>query len=74
MRFLCDIFLFSAIVTKHAYLDLTDEQGKEVHDILMRQIQAYVAHRGVSKPDEVSGLIEYIEKTYTLALESVGMG
>ena len=74
MRFLCDIFLFSATVTKHAYLDLTDEQEKGVHDILMRHMQAYVARHGVSKPDEVSGLIEHIKKTYTLALDSVGMG
>ena len=74
MRFLCDIFSFSAILTKHAYLDLSDEQEKVVDETLVRHIQVYVKHRGVSKPDEVSGLINYIQRVYNMAFESVGTG
>ena len=73
MRFLCDIFLFSAIVTKPAYLDLTDEREKEVDDVV-RQIQTYMALRRVSRPDELCDLIKHIEETCHLALESVGEG
>ena len=34
----------------------------------------YIKHRKISTADGVSALIKHIEKTYNLALESVGVG
>ena len=67
-------FLFPDIVIKHSYQDLNNEQEEIVHEILSRQIQVYVKHRKVATPEGVSALIKHIEKTYNLALESVGVG
>ena len=70
----CCYLLLSDIVTRHCYQDLSDEQGKIVHEILTRQIQVYTKYRRVSTPDGVSALIKHIQDTYDLALKSVGMG
>ena len=67
-------FLFPDIVIKHSYQDLNNEQEEIVHEILSRQIEVYVKHRKVATPEGVSALIKHIEKTYNLALESVGVG
>ena len=66
--------LFSVITTRHHYLGLSDEQQRDVHEILTQQIQKYTKYRTVATPDGVSALIEHIHKTYNLALESVGVG
>ena len=68
------LFLLPDIVIRHFYQDLSNEQEEIVHEILSRQIQVYIKHRKVTTPDGVSALIEYIRKTYNLALESVGVG
>ena len=67
-------FLSVIISIRHCYQDLNDEQGEIIHEILSRQIQVYIKHRKVATADEVSALIKHIEKTYNLALESVGVG
>ena len=66
--------LFSVITTRHHYSGLSDEQQRDVHEILTQQIQKYTKYRTVATPDGVSALIEHIQKTYDLALESVGVG
>ena len=66
--------LFSVITTRHHYSDLSDEQQRDVHEILTQQIHLYTKYRTVATPDGVSALIEHIRKTYDLALESVGVG
>ena len=66
--------LLSDIVTRHCYQDLSDDQEEIIHEILTRQIQVYIKHRKISTADGVSALIKHIEKTYNLALESVGVG
>ena len=66
--------LFSVITTRHHYSDLSDEQQRDVHEILTQQIHLYTKYRTVATPDGVSALIEHIQKTYDLALESVGVG
>ena len=66
--------LFSVITTRHHYLGLSEEQQRDVHEILTQQIQKYTKYRTVATPDGVSALIEHIHKTYNLALESVGVG
>ena len=76
LSFLIDInfSLFSVITTRHHYLGLSEEQQRDVHQILTQQIQLYTKYRTVATPDGVSALIEHIHKTYNLALESVGVG
>ena len=66
--------LFSVITTRHHYSDLSDEQQRDVHEMLTQQIHLYTKYRTVATPDGVSALIEHIQKTYDLALESVGVG
>ena len=67
--------LLSVIVSiRHCYQDLNDEQEEIIHEIISRQIQLYIKYRKVATDDEVSALIKHIEKTYNLALESVGVG
>ena len=66
--------LFSDIVAKHCFLELSDEQSKIVHETIARQIQVYIQYRNISTTEGVSGLIEHIKKTHNLALESVGLG
>ena len=73
-HFLETFFLFSDIITRHCYQGLSDEQQQEVHEILTRQIHLYTKYRKVSTDEGVSALIEHIQKTYNLALESVGVG
>ena len=66
--------MFSDIITKHCFVELTDEQSKIVHETLARQIQVYVQYRNISTTEGVSALIEHIKKAHNLALESVGLG
>ena len=70
----CCYLLFSDIVTRHCYQDLSDEQEEIIHETLIRQIQVYTKYRRVSTADGVSALIEHIQDAYNLALKSVGVG
>ena len=65
--------MFSDIITKHCFVELTDEQSKIVHETLARQIQVYIRYRNISTAEGVSALIEHIQETYNLALKSVGV-
>ena len=65
--------MFSDIITKHCFVELTDEQSKIVHETLARQIQVYIRYRNISTAEGVSALIEHIQETYNLALRSVGV-
>ena len=66
--------LLSDIITRHHFQELNDEQSKIVHETLQRQIQVYFQHRTIATSEGVSGLIEYIQKTHNVALQSVGLG
>ena len=66
--------LLSDIITRHNFQELNDEQSKIVHETLQRQIQVYFQHRTIATSEGVSGLIEYIQKTHNVALQSVGLG
>ena len=66
--------LLSDIITRHNFQELNDEQSKIVHETLQRQIQLYFQHRTIATSEGVSGLIEYIQKTHNVALQSVGLG
>ena len=70
----CCYLLFSDIVTRHCYQNLSDEQEEIIHETLIRQIQVYTKYRRVSTADGVSALIEHIQDAYNLALKSVGVG
>ena len=72
--FVCLVFLFSEIITKHSFQEINDEQSKIVHETLQRQILVYFQHRTIATSEGVSGLIEYIKTTHDLALKSVGLG
>ena len=65
--------MLSDIITKHCFVELTDEQSKIVHETLARQTQVYIRYRNISTAEGVSGLIEHIQETYNLALKSVGV-
>ena len=70
----CCYLLFSDIVTRHCYQNLSDEQEEIIHETLIRQIQVYTKYRRVSTADGVSALIEHRQDAYNLALKSVGVG
>ena len=55
------------VVTRHYYLDLSDEREEIFHEILRRQIRVYTKYRRVSTPNGVSALIEHIPDAYNLA-------
>ena len=55
------------VVTRHYYLDLSDEREEIFHEILRRQIRVYTKYRRVSNPNGVSALIEHIQDAYNLA-------
>ena len=73
-EFLVTFSLFSDIITRHSYQELSDEQEELVRGILTAQIQMYTKYRTVATADEVLRLVEHIKKTYELALMSVGVG
>ena len=55
------------VVTRHYYLDLSDEREEIFYEILRRQIRVYTKYRRVSTPNGVSALIEHIPDAYNLA-------
>ena len=66
--------LLSDIITSYRDQGLSDVKEKAVQELLTRQIEVYSTHHKVSTANGVSGLVEHIQKTYQLALQSVDVG